>query len=130
MSDVELDQVSERAAKRYAKLRQQFERAEADLVRATRKWDRLRVRVRRAELAADKAFNARAGAGGKLDWTAIDGKPLAHCSTGAPGLAMCGAQDATYLFSRARFEAEVAAGSLMLQLCPDCKRALRAAALE
>lgn len=58
-----------RQERNYVKLRQQFERAEADLVRATRKWDRLRVRVRRAEKSLDKAFDERAKhVGGKLDW--------------------------------------------------------------
>lgn len=53
---------------RFAKLVLQFQKAEADLVRATRKWDRLRQRVRRAERELEKDFSQRAKIGGKADW--------------------------------------------------------------
>lgn len=38
----------------YAKLRKQLEQSETDLVRAQRKWDKLRLSVRRADAKMDK----------------------------------------------------------------------------
>ena len=55
-----------RTEARYVQLRAQLERAEHELMKAARKWDRLRQRVRRAERTLDKQFNQRAG--GTLDW--------------------------------------------------------------
>lgn len=65
----------------YAKLRKQFERAETELMRASRKWDKLRLRIRRADAKMDKAF---AAAGGEADFRdMIEPRPeRAHLLTG------------------------------------------------
>lgn len=53
---------------RYAKLRGKLAKAESDLLRATRKWDKLRQQVKRAEAALDKEFRARSEIGGAYDF--------------------------------------------------------------
>lgn len=57
-------------AARFAQLMIRLERAERDMVRAMRKWDKLRGQVKRAASTLDKEFNAKApGIGGEIDWT-------------------------------------------------------------
>lgn len=53
---------------KFSKLIDQLHAAESDMLRAVRKWDKLRARVRRASKALDKQFNARADGLGKADW--------------------------------------------------------------
>lgn len=53
---------------KFTKLIDQLHAAESDMLRAVRKWDKLRTRVRRASNVLDKQFHARADGAGKTDW--------------------------------------------------------------
>lgn len=53
---------------KFTKLIDQLHTAESDMLRAVRKWDKLRARVRRASKALDQQFAARADGAGKADW--------------------------------------------------------------
>ena len=52
---------------KFAKLRAKLEDAEQGMLRAVRKWDKLRAQVRRAEKALDKDFERRAASECHLD---------------------------------------------------------------
>lgn len=60
---------------KFAKLVDQLHAAESDMLRAVRKWDKLRTRVRRADKAMAKDFTRRADAAGKADWREFGDKP-------------------------------------------------------
>jgi len=57
------------------KLVAQLHAAESDMLRAVRKWDKLRTRVRRAFKTLDKEFAKRADSAGKADWREFSDKP-------------------------------------------------------
>ena len=65
-----------------AKLLDKLHTAEADMLRAVRKWDKIRAQVRRAEKALDKDFARTADGGGKADWRDFGDEPQ-HIHTGA-----------------------------------------------
>ena len=53
---------------KYAKLQAKLHAAEHALMKAARKWDRLRAQVRRADRALDKEFKRRSEIGGVATW--------------------------------------------------------------
>lgn len=95
------DTLARRTA-RYTRLLDKFRAAEQDLVRASRKWDRLRLSVRRAEKAMDREFNAAAP---QADLRQLGAVPV-HC-VGPEGTGvLCGDNDAAFVFSACRFSQE------------------------
>jgi len=61
---------------RYVILRDKLVRKEADLLRATRAWDKARAACRRAEKALDKDFNKRSEIGGQHDIREMMQEPI------------------------------------------------------